>query len=496
MLLLGDDEKLSNLTLGGDYPYWFRQEDGRVATSLAVDDLIESIPAEKREIDPVAVLSMLCFGYICLDRTLIKGLNRLPWLSEVDSVGGISFRLAPNHGTHEMDTAALASLLLDALRKELASICQGRERVWCLLSGGMDSRIAAAVLSDLQRHGEVVCEVHAATWGMDGCRDVIYAQKMAEHLGWQWHHIPIDSDDYWRNFENSARYLGAEVSPCHLHRMDWFSQLPKGDIVVAASYGDSVGRAEFSGKHVSGLLGLQPFERYGLISAGCLKHLLPQLKRDIWEIRNRYGERSETGWREIEQQAHYMRRLIAHALGIINRWGSMRQVFVDQSVFGLMWDQAPHTRTNNIYSQLLAQIDPKLLRIPWARTGIPFTGAPNAKPDSYPKRFHQYGSWLRHDHAEKLEHLLFEKGINELGIFDMGQLRWAFKEWKRLRTENYTGIGDRLSWIATLSLFCRAYHIGPAKLPGSVFQIPLNLTRKAYCRALQARIRLLKPDYS
>ncbi len=493
MQTLTHAEELSNLTLGGDYPYWHCPQDAAVEWTLFADEAVKAIPVEERWLDPVAVLSMLCFGYICLDRTLIKGLNRVPWFGIVGPSGNVSYEPAPAHGNKETDPGRLGQMLLEKLREEVAQMCNGHDRIWCLLSGGLDSRVVAGVIRELQRSGDVSGEVHSVTWGREQCRDVVYARRMADHFGWEWHHVPMSTEDYWQNFRRSAEYLGAEVSPAHVHRMDWFSQVPRGDLVIAASYGDSVGRAEYSSTHLTALRGLRPFERYEILAPGLLGELLPQLKRDILALRQRHGDRSETGWFEIEQQAHYMRRLIAHVLGLINRWCSIQQAMVSPSVFSVMWAHSPRVRTNAVYAELLERLDPPLLDIPWARTGLPFRDRVSSQPDSLPKDFHEYGLWLKRDHADKLEELLFGSGLEKLKVFDMNQLHWMFREWKSLDVREYAGLADKLTWIATLAEFVRMYHVGSdQRVGGRIFGIPVHFARKAFCRTLQFRRRILK----
>ena len=456
MNTLAAGEQLSDNKLGGNYPFWLIR-DGKVDWSLFADEAVNSIPIEKRELDPVAVLSSLCFGYICLDRTLIKGLNRAPWFGSVDSEGRKTYFQAPPHGEQIIDHDRLSKMLIKALREEIGGLCQGYERVWCLLSGGMDSRVIAAIIHDLQRSGDVTSEIRAVTWGRENCRDIAYSRQIADAFGWEWFRIPLTAEDYWMNFERSAKFLAAEVIP-NLHRIDWFSEIQSNDLVIAGSYGDGVGRAEYSSRHVSQLKGLNPVERYGLLSQKALNELLPILKRDILAIRDHHGERTELGWFEIERQAHYMRRGLSDILGMINRWGRLEQAFVAQSVFSIMWACSPSIRTNELYTELLRQLDPSMLEIPWSKTGTLY-GSVSGEPDTLDKDFHQYGLWLRRDLADRMEHTLFEMNLDKLGLFNMNQLHWLFKSWKSEPKDSLTTLSVHLSWIAVLALFIDMYNV-------------------------------------
>ena len=56
------------------------------------------------------------------------------------------------------------------------------EEVYVLLSGGLDSRIAAGVLKYLCDNGELKSVPKAVSWGLEDSRDVVYAKGIAEKL--------------------------------------------------------------------------------------------------------------------------------------------------------------------------------------------------------------------------------------------------------------------------------------------------------------------------
>jgi hypothetical protein len=456
---LDPDERIRTDRLNDAYPYWWWQ-DGRVWVAPTADAAAPGF-LRHRTIDPVSCLGALSFEYLPGDRTLVQGVRRVPWLGAIDGRGRLTYQPAPPHGNRRASEAAIAAELFEALQEEVETYCQGRSLAYLLLSGGMDSRVMAAVVKRLQQTGRITAEVRAVTWGQAASRDVRYAEQLAGELGWPWTHLPLGPDEYWANFDRCVELLGAEVDPKHLHRMDGFESAPADAVVLAASYGDSVGRAEFSHLHVTQIPRLEPRDRFALLRDTVRRDASRELQIELNLPRARYGERSEMGWREIERQLHYMRRMLGNTLCVIERWCRVEQLFVTRPVFGLMWNLDPACRTDGIYVELLKQAAPHLLDVPWARTGAAYGAEPEAG-DDLPKGFHRYGLWLRRDHADRLEHMLFgDDVLRRLEIFDFEQIQWLFREWRKERLEDDTTPCTQLSWLAVTAEFARRHDLEP-----------------------------------
>jgi asparagine synthase (glutamine-hydrolysing) len=425
---------------------------------------------------------------------LIQGISRTPWLSSVHPSGDIEYHKAPPHGQLCIDSHQFAEEFLRLYRKELLSFVEDHhERIYMLLSGGMDSRVMAATLETLKKSGEVQLPIIAVTWGIEDCRDVVYAHRIAEYLGWEWVHVPLDSESYWRNFEFGAIALGAEVDPKHLHRMDWFKNVPENSLVLAASYGDSVGRAEFSSVHLSQVQEMRPEDLNRLLLPKVYSEARNQLLNDIGALRRRHGHRSETGWREIERQAHYMRRHLCTVMNTINRWATLRQSFTTPDLFGFVWSLSPSVRKDDLYERLLERLDPTLLDVPWARTGRKYNVAGSISTDDLSKGFHRYGRWLRSDHSEAIAEHLFGGTLDNLGIFDMKQVQWLYREWLREHLDHDTRLCTQLSFLAALSIYAQSAGI-EGQSPGSKEGFDLRqIALREQARWIQRVKRISRP---
>lgn len=453
MPLLEPNATLDSRLLGGTYPFVWGSPDGTRFASTG-SELLREHDAVRR-LDVVALLSLLSFEYVCLDRTLIQGVQRAPWLGAVAHDGARTFHPAAAHGQRHASPRTIAAELLRALEAEIETATMGVDRVMLMLSGGMDSRVVAGVVRRLQGQGRLAARVEAATWGPPDCRDVVYANRIAARYGWRWTRIPLDSATYWDGFRRAAIELAAEVDPKHVHRMDWFSQLGEDTLVLAASYGDSIGRAEFGSRRLETLRPLVPNDRYAFIREPFIRQATHELHRDIDALPARHGERLAAGVRELERQGHYMRRQLCVVMSTMCKPTKFRQAFVAPEVYELMWSFRVEDRSDYVYAELLRMLDPGLLEIPWARTGLEYPRGLGT-PDTFSKTYHQYGRWLRRDHADQLRELLFDGTLERLEALDVSQIRWMFGEWTKERVDEQTSLATQLSALAGLAIFAKA----------------------------------------
>ncbi len=217
---------------------------------ICIGEALEMLPVEERRIDPVAIVEYLAKTYVLADRTMVQNINRTPWRARPTDEGW-DYAALPEYGFCRISVEEIALNLKERLLDEAINYLNNKKQVGILLSGGMDSRILAGIVKELQLRGEWTGQVIAFTWGIKGSRDVEYAQKIAAMLSWEWVHLELTPEILYNNFFIAAD-MGAEFAPHHLHAMkkvvDYKNEL---DAVLAATYGDSIGRAEFSGVHLT-----------------------------------------------------------------------------------------------------------------------------------------------------------------------------------------------------------------------------------------------------
>ena len=85
----------------------------------------------------------------------------------------------------------IRTLFTEAVRKRLMS----ERRVGCLLSGGLDSSLVAAVLVKLARESGISYPIQTFSVGMSGSVDLVAARMVADYLGTEHHEVIFTAED-------------------------------------------------------------------------------------------------------------------------------------------------------------------------------------------------------------------------------------------------------------------------------------------------------------
>lgn len=368
--------------------------------------------------DPGAVQSILSYGYACGDRTLVQQVTRMPWLSSLGPDGEPRLLDIPPHGRKAFAPRRIAEQLGRLLEDEIVLAAQGRKKIMLLLSGGLDSRIVAGVTARAARKGRISAEIVGVTWGIARCRDTVYGKAVAETLGFDWIHAELGPEHVIANIDLTARCIGGLCYPVHLHRMGWFENAGADTLALGGSYGDSVGRAEFSGKHLLEIAPLVPGSAAGLMAPAAQAAGTVAMKEDLAALRRRAEGDPRYVICELEMQGHYMRGLISQSMNVINRYCTLYQAFTHPDVYGYMWSIHPAMRTDEPYAELLSILGKDLAALPWARTNRALAGPTRGAVRNLPKDFHQYESWIGGQLYDRLRQELDIPWLSSTGLFE------------------------------------------------------------------------------
>ncbi len=413
--------------------------------------------------EPASILSNNSFAYVCGDLTLIKEVVRKPWLSSFDSRGGYILSEIPNHGRLWVEISEIAKKFERLLYEEAYRVCKGRKEIYILLSGGLDSRVVAGVVSHLYNEGKLLCKPCAVTWGLEDSRDVEYGRMVAETLGLEWTYVGLNRNDVLENIEKTVS-LGSLFSPPHLHAMSWFKNVDRDALVLAGSYGDSVGRAEYGGKHLLELDYLSPSNQFGLIKPEICEIALKGVNSELTKLRERTPGAPKYVICEHEMQGHYMRGMIAQSMSLIENYCTLYQMFTDPSVYSYIWSIHPSLRDDRIYGCLLEQLNKQLVRLPWARTNRSLKGKTIGAKSDLREEFHSYEEWIRGPLCKELEEYIDPDWFAETGIFDADNVRKLGQRIKygcKGKHLVYFWPYDRWVWLASVRRFAeRCAEIG------------------------------------
>jgi hypothetical protein len=368
--------------------------------------------------DVAGLQSLGSFLYPCADRTLFREISRQPWISRIDDSGHAVLEEIPNHGLQWAEPNQIAAELRARLNSELLSVCRGRKHIYLLLSGGLDSRIVAGALGEAYRSGNLETKPVGVTWGFEDSRDVVYAREVARVLEFDWVHIPARQDALLDNVEAIAKHLGALTPALDIHRALWFRDVETDALVLAGSYGDSVGRGEFSKRTVLDLDRHEVRDAFHLLKPEFAAAGGRQLTEDFAALYRRKPDPREYTHREHEQQCHYMRGLYGLGLSIVGRFCDIYQMFTAPEVYGFMWSLHPAVRTDEPYFRLLAMYDEKLARLPWARTNRGVAGRTQGAVASLRPAYHDHAGSVRGPLYGKLRDLVDPAWFADTGVFD------------------------------------------------------------------------------
>lgn len=476
--------------LGSFCPFYFRDETGKLVIRSTFEEIISIFPYE-RTLDWTAIFSFINKNYIIGDRTLVKGIYRAPWMAYPnEDLTDWCFHALPEHGHLKLTAAEIGKRLYLLLCEEILEYVGNHKRVGILLSGGMDSRIVAGVLNDLIQDKKVqVDKVVAYTWGNTDSRDYVYSQKIALRLGWEFQHFLVDEKKLWENYLTAAR-VGAEYSGIHLHGMVDVSKTKEVDLMLAGSYGDSVGRAEYSGRHVSKVPKLTEGMKNigGLIAKLDTEEVLKELNTEMQGYYNKFPRRADYQYNEIDYQLHYMRRMLNPCMELIHQQVPLRQVFTHPKVFGFMWSLDPSCRNDEVYVQVLKQFKTNLNDIPWARTGKPYMQK-GGEPDSWKKAHHSYSNYIQFNHWKT-----FVSHQYTLMNLDMLVLRKLQSLVKYFPNFNFRFL-EIQTYLFSVNLFVKKYNIQNEHLPikegkeNGLIRIYLKNWLKLYVRKIIFKVR-------
>ena len=441
--------------LGFNNPYYFKSDKG-----LQIDTKFESIiskTSDKKSINPKAILAFLNRFYFLADDTLVNEIMRTPWMGVPDkNKSDWDFNILPKHKKNIKDEKDVAAKLFDLLCEDLIEYVGESKSVGILLSGGMDSRMAAGCLDHIIQSKQVDVErVVAYTWGDKDSRDQIYAKRIADALGWEFKSYGVGADEMWSNFM-IAGIRGCEYSGIHLHAIPQIAETNDVDIMIAGSYGDSIGRAEYSRVTVDQLkpIDYKLSNKAGLLDPKVVKESKKLLSKDIDVYHKRFQKPEDYMVNEMDRQLHYMRRMINPCMEVIHEKTPFFQIFTSPKVFGYMWSLDISARNDKVYYYLLKHFSDEISEVPWARTGKRFMHNEDTV-DINPKEQHSYSDIIQLELLDKIYNYVIDNK-DQLSYINISSFKAVIKEIKRFPKHNSEHL-EMICWLVSYTKFILTY---------------------------------------
>jgi hypothetical protein len=393
------------------------------------------------------VLSTLSYGFALGNRTLFHEIKRQPWLSEIDENGDVVEMPIPPHGLKGGEAKVIGKRLFELMCDEAERACAGRDQIYLLLSGGLDSRVVGGVVKHLHKSGRIKGQISALTWGINECRDVVYGKCVAERLGFPWTHAVLDQEHYFNNIDRCAERLAASVSPAHLHRMDWFENASPDTLVLAGSFGNMIGRGQLTSRSMLEVLPVQPFNYLNLLNEAHAIEGIRICRAELEATRRRApAGLPEYVYREHEQCCHFSRGMLAQTMNIINDHCKVYQMLTAPEIYSYIWSRHPAVRTDDVYAEVLELVGREVASVPWSRTNRALKGTDESLQRKLSKKNSRYRLWT-HEYlnSSRFDQDSFLHQMNQLEFLDQTRLEFLINAYRSNENACSTE-ADQFSW--------------------------------------------------
>lgn len=441
--------------------YYARRGDGLIfgggARALLAD------PAVSRQIDPLAIGQFLTFQHPLGDRTFLADVRLLPGSSVLTFQDGRlnvrrywDLRYAEHHTFRS--EADYVDELLHLLRQAVKRQARDSLPTGVLLSGGLDSRVLLAFLSEAVRD-----KLFSFTWGVPGCDDARYAREVSAIAGAENHFFELKPDYLLALAEKSVRLTDGMGSVVNLHALATLdAQTRYAKAIYKGFMGDAMMGYGLTRQHWANCEREQlaqahyaAHEERNLLAFGVNEHdelFTPDFRRQIgsgvWDSYR--AALSECPAPQLAQQRLYfdlrqrVPRMTLNGVEVVRSMAVARLPFCDNDLVdftlrvppGLLYDRY-------LIKKAFVEAFPRLARVPYTDTGLPML--PCARDVlirldqqirwrlrgagltwvNEPKRrpYANYNHWLRTTLRPWVEGLLLSERAAQRGIFNPATVR-------------------------------------------------------------------------
>ena len=315
--------------------YLFRDEFGKKPLYFTKNGIFSSeikaiLPFIKKEINFDALAEYLAYNSSLAPNTIYKGIFKLPAGCYYD--GEIKkwydFYREKKKGSKEEAVWKLEELLINSIQKRL----QGDVEIGSLLSGGVDSSLIAAIMSQNQK-------IKTFSIGYDGFSNYDerkYAKMVATHIKSEHYEINYTKENFFSHFDKVLNDIDEPIADSSFFPANFLASKIPLKVVLSGEGSDEL------------FLGYRRYEEYlGFFSASLpnkkwLKKYLERHPEDIkeWEVFRRFfaGEEVFRGINEIFFQKQINKVLKVKAKEVdykrfLKGWGSFDFSYFDLKVW-------------------------------------------------------------------------------------------------------------------------------------------------------------------
>ncbi len=439
--------------LFGEYSPYYAIFNGKAKIFDLIKDVIEYDSQINYNFDISAVLSLLNFGYILGDRTLVAEINKVPWHADITLEGEVIRRPPIPHGDIFLDEEKIAKKMHEILSRYLSeNILEKHSTIWLTLSGGYDSRITAGLL---KQNATSKNDIKVLNWGLPDSLDVVYAKKIAEHYSWEYIYIPYDKKQVADLIGYTVEEGGAEISWMDYNPIEINSSITNkiapNDAIIFSHYGNGIGRGFYSGQHISKIRLKKinnPFFLFNTTHYNYYKKIIELDRAEAWANDITGPIIKTAAQNELDMHENYMRRMLTKRFSFCHKYDPFANVDLVKFVYSL----SPKYRNIKCYQYLLQNIDQFLYELPWDKTKKSFSGIKETNNLLAQK---QHNKWL--DFLEFYEEVRFKllKGhLAQNNILNYKALEYVLSSWKK-----NIKLSHLISRLYGIELFIEKYNL-------------------------------------
>ncbi len=447
----------------GQYPLYYTQTEQRLLFASGVRAILAD-PTVSREIDHAALAQFLSFDHLLDDRTLLQAVRLLPQASLL-VVQGDQVSIRPYWTLHYPDEIDLlpeahyveefVRLFRQAVRRQN----QGSALQGVLLSGGLDSRMILAELSENSDQ-----PIHTFTWGIPGCDDGRYALEMARQTATKHHFFTLRPDFLLDMAENAVRITDGQGNIVNLHALATLEEESRHAKIIHKGFlGDAMMgfalqppfwadydaatrvKAHLAVHHGQGVVTFDPFTEHEWIFSKEFNKQVGTAVLDSYENgMTASGNHSLALQRLYFDLTQRVPRMTLNGVIVARDRTHVRLPFADNDLVEFSTHIPPGLQYNRrIARKAFVNTFPKLAQIPLTDTGLPMVAClrglkvrtgrlvrwhlynrgigPN--PDSLRKPYKDYNTWFRKVLRSWVEDTLLSQRHLQRGYYNPDAIR-------------------------------------------------------------------------
>ncbi len=348
-------------------------------------------PDFRGHIDEDALADFLYLGFVLEDRTFFREIKLLPAASILTfEKGNISIEKYWDYSFYRQSKQdrTEADYLKEFYQKLLSAVdkrIKGRTDLILPLSGGLDSRTLAGMVSKARFGGKV----RALSYGHDYCYDVVYGKKIANALRYPHTFLPVSTDYLTRYAEKFVSLTDGTIRCHNAHLMLFHDFLfgKKCSNVLTGFLGDVLTGTNFNkewiGNDENDVI-LKTFE----ISVNHLDDLKYYLTNDLYErivdktIPSIKKYFHATNTEDLFYKAHYLtltqrqRRYVAFNIFSYEPLGNVLSPFTDNDLVDfIIGVPKEFLMEQSLYRKMIARYLPEVASAPWNKTRLPLNAS-------------------------------------------------------------------------------------------------------------------------